>query len=69
MQFSLENYQNILNNFAPKWKFKQTSTVIELSNRLHTLVEVADAEDITNQKYPTLDLSLEFIFVALKMES
>ena len=52
----LEDHQKKQEDFAHKRQIKHTSTVMEPSIPFHTLVELVDAEDITNEKNPTLDL-------------
>ena len=48
-----------LKDFANRRQVKHTSTVLEHSIPLHTLVKLVDAEDIANDKIRTHDLALE----------
>ena len=48
-----------LKDFSNKRQVKHTSTVLEPSFPLHTLVKLVDAEDIANDKIRTHDLALE----------
>ena len=48
-----------LKDFANKRQVKHTSTVLEPSNPLHTLVKLVDAGDIANEKIRIQDLTLE----------
>ena len=48
-----------LKDFANKRQVKHISTVLEASIPFHTLVKLADAEDIANDKIRTQDLALE----------
>ena len=48
-----------LKDFANKRQVKHTSTILEPSIPLHTLVKLVDAEDIANDKIRTHDLTLE----------
>ena len=48
-----------LKGFANKRQGKHTSTFLEPSIPFHTIVELVDAEDITNDKTRTHDLTLE----------
>ena len=48
-----------LKDFANKRQVKHTSTVVEPSIPLHTLVKLVDAEDIANDEIRTHDLALE----------
>ena len=48
-----------LKDFANKRQVKHTSTILEPSFPFHTLVKLADAEDIANDKIRTHDLALE----------
>ena len=50
-------------------KDKHTSTVLEPSIAIHTLVELVDAEDIANDKYRTHDLTSEVNILTNKLQS
>ena len=47
-----------LRDFAHKRQVKPTSTVLEPFLPFHPLVQLVDAEDLTNEKTRTLDLAL-----------
>ena len=66
--FLLEVYQNLKpKDFVHKRQLKQTSAVMEPPIPFHTLVELVDAEDITNGRYFRLDLPLEIIKITFKL--
>ena len=48
---------------------KHTSTVLEPSIPFHTLVKLVDAEDITNDKVRTHDLTLEVNSITNQLQS
>ena len=68
--FSLEDYQEKLEDFAHTRRVKHTSTVIEPFLQFHTLVKLDDVEDITNdEKTRTLHLPLENKNIIAKLAS
>ena len=56
-------------DFAQQWQLKHTSTVMEPSISVHTLVKLVDAEHIKIEKFRSLDLQQEIINVTSKLES
>ena len=57
MKLSLRDYLEEPKDLTHKRKFKQTSTVMDLSIKFHTLVKLVAAENITKKKFRTFHFS------------
>ena len=58
-EISTKRFPKNLKHFGNKRQMKHTSTVLEPSIPLHTMVKLVDAEDIASEKIRTHDLALE----------
>ena len=67
-KYPLEGYKK-LRDFAHKRQIKHAPFVMEPSVPFHTLVKLADAEDITTEKKCALDVQLEINILTSKLES